>query len=318
MDILFNMRAFVCVAETGSFTAAAQRMDLTTSYISRAVATLETHLRTRLLHRTTRRIALTEAGQRYLLRCEQILGYIEEAEAEASEAHARPVGNLKVHAMTGIGQHYLIKAIAQYSEKYPDVSFDLTLANRTTDILDEGYDISVVIAQELPDSGFISKQLGTTYSVLCASPGYIEKHGAPRLPSELSKHRCLRLVNNVMSLDKWLFDGPDGQEMVSVNQTPFQVNTADAMTEAIKAGIGVGVLPVYSAISGLKDGSLVRVLPNYSLFPLGIYALYPSRQFLDAKIRTWVEFLREFLPERVDADEKAVAEYSLRLGSARA
>ncbi|MCU9951486.1 LysR family transcriptional regulator [Pseudomonas solani] len=303
MDILFNMRAFVCVAETGSFTAAAARLDLTTSYVSRAVATLETHLRTRLLHRTTRRIALTEAGQRYLLRCEQILGYIEEAEAEASEAHARPAGNLKVHAMTGIGQHYLIKAIAQYSETYPDVSFDMTLANRTTDILDEGYDISVVIAQELPDSGFISKQLGTTYSVLCASPAYIEKHGAPRQPSDLTQHRCLRLVNSVMALDKWLFEGPDGQQMISINQTPFQVNTADAMTEALIAGMGIGVLPVYSAVKGLADGSLVRVLPHHSLFPLGIYALYPSRQFLDAKIRTWVEFLRDFLPDRLKADE---------------
>ena len=146
MDILFNMRAFVSVAETGSFTAAAQRLDLTTAYVSRAVAKLEAHLQTRLLHRTTRRIALTEAGQRYLMRAQQILAYIEEAEAEAGDAHARPSGTLKVHAMTGIGQHYLIKAISQYCETYPEVGFDLTLANRITDILDEGYDISVVIA----------------------------------------------------------------------------------------------------------------------------------------------------------------------------
>ncbi|HID8095024.1 TPA: LysR family transcriptional regulator, partial [Pseudomonas aeruginosa] len=155
MDILFNMRAFVSVAETGSFTAAAQRLDLTTAYVSRAVAKLEAHLQTRLLHRTTRRIALTEAGQRYLMRAQQILAYIEEAEAEAGDAHARPSGTLKVHAMTGIGQHYLIKAISQYCETYPEVGFDLTLANRITDILDEGYDISVVIAPELPDSGFV-------------------------------------------------------------------------------------------------------------------------------------------------------------------
>ena len=214
MDTLFNMRAFVCVAETGSFTAAAQRMSLTTSYVSRAVATLETHLRTRLLHRTTRRIALTEAGQRYLLRCEQILAYIDEAEAEASEANAHPVGVLKVHAMTGIGQHYLIKAIAEYQQKHADVGFELTLANRNTDLLDEGYDLSVVIASELPDSGFISKHLGSTYSVLCASPAYLARQGVPRQVSELGAHHCLRLVNNVMGLDKWLFDGPDGRRFV--------------------------------------------------------------------------------------------------------
>ncbi len=313
MDTLFNMRAFVCVAETGSFTAAAQRMSLTTSYVSRAVATLETHLRTRLLHRTTRRLALTEAGQRYLLRCEQILSYIDEAEAEAGEAGAHPVGVLKVHAMTGIGQHYLIKAIGEYSKIYPDVSFDLTLANRSPDLLDEGYDVSVVIASELPDSGFISKHLGSTYSVLCASPDYLAQRGTPRQVSELAAHHCLRLVNNVMGLDKWLLDGPDGQELVHIKQTPFQVNTADAMTEAIKAGIGIGALPLYSAVSGLGDGSLVRVLPNHQLFPLGIYALYPSRQFLDAKTRTWVEFVRNFLPALLRANDEAVGASSREL-----
>ncbi|MNO94152.1 HTH-type transcriptional regulator DmlR [compost metagenome] len=315
MDLLHNMRTFVCVAETGSFTAAAQRMDLTTAYVSRTVAKLEAHLRTRLLHRTTRRIALTEAGQRYLLRCQQILGYIEEAEAEAGDAHAKPAGTVKIHAMTGIGQHYLIKAISKYCEIYPEVGFDLTLANRTTDILDEGYDISVVIAQELPDSGFVSKCLGQTYSVLCASPEYVEKHGFPKVPGELSAHRCLRLVNSVMSLDKWLFEGPDGQEMVSINRTHFQVNTADAMTEALVAGMGIGALPVYSAVQGLKDGSLVRVLPNYSLFHLNVYALYPSRQFLDAKIRTWVEFLRDCLPGMLEEHERMMAELGGKLGT---
>ncbi len=310
MDILFNMRTFVCVVETGSFTAAAQRMDLTTSYVSRSVATLETHLRTRLLQRTTRRIALTEAGQRYLLRCQQILGYIEEAEAEAGDAHAHPAGNLKVHSMTGIGQHYLIKAIAAYNRKYPDVNFDLTLANRTTDILDEGYDVSVVIASELPDSGLVSKCIGSTFSVLCASPGYIADNGFPHRPGELHGHRCLRLVNAAMSLDKWEFEGPDGDEMVTINRSVFQVNTADAMTEAVKAGIGIGALPVYSAIAGLRDGSLVRVLPQYRLYQLKVFALYPSRQYLDAKIRTWVEFLRDTLPERLQADEASLQELS--------
>ena len=144
MDILFNMRAFVSVAETGSFTAAAPGPDDRLCLPCGGQA--GGHLQTRLLHRTTRRIALTEAGQRYLMRAQQILAYIEEAEAEAGDAHARPSGTLKVHAMTGIGQHYLIKAISQYCETYPEVGFDLTLANRITDILDEGYDISVVIA----------------------------------------------------------------------------------------------------------------------------------------------------------------------------
>lgn len=314
MDILFNMRAFVCVAETGSFTGAAARLDLTTSYVSRAVATLETHLRARLLHRTTRRIALTEAGQRYLRRCQQILAEIEEAEAEASDAHARPAGNLKLHSMTGIGHHYLIQAAADYSEQFPEVSFDLTLTNRDTDILDEGYDVSVVTARELPDSGFISKQLGNIYSVLCAAPAYLARMGVPQLPADLQRQRCLRLVYPIMSLDKWLLDGPGGQELVTVSHTHFQVNTVDAMTVALKAGMGIGALPVYSALQSLQDGSLVRVLPEYTLYPLGVYALYPSRQYLDAKIRTWVDFLREQMPLRLAADERRLLEYSRRAG----
>lgn len=315
MDLLFNMRAFVCVAETGSFTAAATRLDLTTSYVSRAVSNLETHLRTRLLHRTTRRIALTEAGQRYLVRCEQILNCIEEAEAEAGDAHARPAGNLKVHAMTGIGQHYLIEGVAEYGEKYPEVSFDMTLANRNTDILDEGYDVSVVIAQELPDSGFISRQLGKTYSVLCASPAYLEKYGTPKEASELTRHRCLRLVNSVMSLDRWLLTGPYGDELVTVNNTHFQVNTADSMIVALKAGMGIGAIPFYSALQSLQDGSLVRVLPQHTLFPLGVFALYPSRQYLDAKIRTWVEYLRDYLPKRLEQDEAELLRISQASGA---
>nr|WP_132678737.1 NAD(P)-dependent oxidoreductase [Pseudomonas aeruginosa] len=296
MDTLQNMRAFVCVAETGSFTAASQQLNTTTAYVSRAVANLETHLRTRLLNRTTRRIALTEAGQRYLLRCEQILAYVEEAEAEASDAHARPAGKLKLHSMTGIGQHYVIRAIAGYRQQYRDVTFDLTMANRVPDLLDEGFDVAIVVASELPDSGFISQRIGETYSILCASPEYLRLNGTPSEPSELASHDCLRLVSPVVPLDRWLFDGPNGQEMVSIGASPFQVNVGDAMTEAIRSGLGIGILPVYSAIEDLGKGTLVRVLPQHRLQQLNVYALYPSRQYLDAKIKTWVEYLKESLP----------------------
>ncbi|MCL6688010.1 DNA-binding transcriptional regulator, LysR family [Pseudomonas citronellolis] len=307
MDTLQTMRAFVCVAETGSFTAAAQQLGTTTAYVSRAVANLETHLRARLLNRTTRRIALTEAGQRYLLRCEQILAYVEEAEAEAGDAHARPAGRLRVHSMTGIGQHYVIRAIAGYRQQHPEVSFELTMANRVPDLLDEGFDVAIVVATELPDSGLVSQRIGETYSILCASPSYIEARGAPRTPSDLVNHDCMRLVSPVLALDKWLFDGPNGQEMITVGPPTFQVNVGDAMTEAIRCGMGIGALPVYSALEGLEDGSLVRVLPHHKLQLLNVYALYPSRQYLDAKIKTWVGYLRENLPGVLQADEAGMA-----------
>ncbi|WP_288501243.1 LysR family transcriptional regulator, partial [uncultured Pseudomonas sp.] len=246
MDTLQNMRAFSCVAQLGSFTAAAGQLDTTTANVSRAVSNLEAHLQTRLLNRTTRRIALTEAGKRYLMRCEQILTYVEEAEAEASDAHARPAGQLKVHSMTGVGQHFVVDAIARYRESHPDVTFDLTMANRVPDLLDEGYDVSIVLATELPDSGFVSQRLGITYSIVCASPAYIARHGVPQKPADLLKHACLRMVSPVIPLEKWLFDGPEGQEMVNITSSPFMVNTADAMRTAIRSCMGVGVLPIYS------------------------------------------------------------------------
>ncbi|TWI56760.1 LysR family transcriptional regulator [Pseudomonas duriflava] len=312
MDTLHNMRVFACVAESGSFTGAAHVLGTTTAHVSRAVASLEAHLRTRLLHRTTRRIALTEAGQRYLLRCEQILAYVEEAEAEASDAHARPAGKLRIHSMTGIGQHYMIKAIAGYRQQYREVNFDLTMANRMPDLLDEGYDVAIVVATELPDSGFVSQNIGQTYSILCASPAYVEAQGTPRTPSELAQHDCMRLVSPVVPLEKWVFDGPNGQEMVTIGTTSFQVNVGDAMTEAIRAGLGIGILPVYSAIEGLRDGSLVRVLPQYQLQQLNVYALYPSRQYLDAKIKTFVAYLRASLPGILAQEQQELRALSLR------
>ncbi|OYT84499.1 MAG: LysR family transcriptional regulator [Pseudomonas sp. PGPPP4] len=314
MDTLHNMRVFVAVVESGSFTGAAQTLQTTTAHVSRAVAHLETHLRTRLLHRTTRRIALTEAGQRYLARCEQILAYVEEAEAEAGHAQARPEGRLRVHSMTGIGQHYVIRAIAGYRALHPEVRFDLTMANRIPDLLEEGFDLAIVVAAELPDSGFVSQQIGHTYSILCASPAYLQEHGQPQTPAELANHACLRFISPVVSFDRWQFEGPNGPETYRIGETPFQVNVGDAMTEALRQGLGIGVLPLYSAVDGLRDGSLVRVLPAYRLQRLNAYALYASRQYLDAKIRTWVAYLREQIPGALEADEAFVRAVSEVVG----
>ncbi|MCI3943991.1 LysR family transcriptional regulator [Pseudomonas syringae] len=315
MDTLQNMRAFSCVAQAGSFTAAAAVLDTTTANVSRAVSNLEAHLQTRLLNRTTRRIALTEAGKRYLLRCEQILASVEEAEAEASDAHARPAGQLKVHSMPGVGQHYVIDAIARYRRSHPDVAFDLTMTHRVPDLLEEGYDVSIVLASELADSGFVSQRLGITYSIVCASPEYVKTFGMAHKPADLLNHACLRLVSPVFPLEKWLFDGPDGQEMVTINSSPLLVNSADAMKTAISSGMGVGILPIYSAIDGLRNGTLVRVLSDYRSQELNLYAIYPSRQYLDAKIRTWVEYLRGSLPEILAADEADLHVQALKASS---
>ncbi|CAL8474348.1 LysR family transcriptional regulator [Caballeronia novacaledonica] len=309
MDTLQNMRVFVRVVEAGSFTAAAQHLNTTTAYASRAVSDLEAHLRARLLNRTTRRIALTEAGERYLQRCEQILAYVDQAEAEAGDAHARPSGKLKVHSMTSFGQHYIVPMISRYQQRHPSVQVDLTLAQRVPDLLDEGYDVSVVLASDLPDSGLVSARLGSVYSIACASPAYIEQYGAPHVLSDLVRHTCLHLMTPVFPPDRWVFDGPNGQETVSLGPSTFTVNVAEAMVVAIRESMGIGVLPTSSALPGLRAGTLVRVLPQYTMQELNVYALYPSRQYLDAKIRTWVEFLREALPDTLAADAESLKEF---------
>jgi DNA-binding transcriptional LysR family regulator len=304
VDILQNMRIFRSVAQAGSFTGAAIQLNTTTANISRAIAHLETHLRTRLFNRTTRRSALTEAGERYLERCEDILHSVEEAEQEAGGMHMRPTGQLKVHSMTGIGQHYVVDAIARYRKHFPDVTFNLSMSNRTPNLVHEGFDVSVVLATDLPDSSYVSQKLGTTYSIMCASASYVQTYGAAQKPEDLLTHQCLSLVSPVIPLEEWVFDGPDGREVVTIDDSPFLVDSVDAMRTAISNDMGVGILPIHAAIKGLRNGSLVRVLPDYRLQDLGLFAIYPSRQYLDAKIRTWVEYLKTSLPE-VLADHKA-------------
>ncbi|CAB3649172.1 LysR family transcriptional regulator [Trinickia soli] len=310
MDTLQNMRVFVRVVESGSFTAAAQHLSTTTAYASRAVSDLEAHLHTRLLNRTTRRIALTQAGERYLQRCQQILAYVEEAEAEAGDAHARPSGKLRLHVMASFGTHYIVPAVGRYQRRYPDVSVEMTLAQRIPDLLDEGIDVSIVLGYDLPDSGLISQRLGSVFSIACASPSYLERRGVPRTPADLATHDCLRIVTPASVFDKWNFDGPNGTETFTVSAPTFQVNGADSMAVAVREGMGVAVLPTYAAMRWLKSGELVWILPEYTSMPLNIYALYPSRQYLDAKIRTWVDFLHDELPATIAAEQAALKEFA--------
>ncbi|MCU7213844.1 LysR family transcriptional regulator [Pseudomonas sp. VE 196-7] len=303
MDVIQTLRCFVAVAQSGSFTAAADVLDTTTTNVSKAVSSLETRLHTRLINRTTRRLALTEAGVRYLQRAEKILDDLRDADEEAGTAQTLPVGRLKIHAMAAIGNHYVINAIARYREIHPTVMFDLTLSNRLPDLLEESYDMSIVLARDLPDSGFVAQRLGTTYSILCASPAYLAKRDHPATPADLAAHDCLRIVNTVMPAENWVFEGPQGMETQNIPDSPFHINTADGMATAIRNGMGIGIQPLASAVEGLVGGSLVRVLPQYRLEEYNLFAIYPSRKFVDAKIKTWVEFLKTAIPQLLASDE---------------
>ncbi|KIG11355.1 LysR family transcriptional regulator [Caballeronia concitans] len=296
MDLLRSMRIFTRVAEASSFTAAAQQLDITTAQASRAVTELETHLRTRLLNRTTRRVALTDAGNRYLARCKEVTALVDLSEAEASNAQVSPSGVLRMHAPITFGQHYVVPALTRYLDAHPQVRVELTLSQNVPDMLDEGYDVFLQITTStLPDSALVSNRICSMPSVLCASPRYLERAGVPRTIDDLPKHACLQLVTAFFPVDRWFFDGPQGSVEVELPPGRLRVNAADALAVAVTDGLGIAPLPALSVQPLLKSGALVRVLPEWELQTMTIYAMYASRQYLDAKIRTWVDFLRDFV-----------------------
>jgi len=295
MDMLNAMQTFVRVVDGGSFTAAAQQSDTSTAQVSRLVSELENHLQARLLHRTTRRLALTEAGTRYLEQCRLILEQVEQARVEAGGAHKVPRGRLRVHSTIGLGIQLLSTLAGRYQELFPEVDLELALSQRQPDLLEDNLDVVITLSRELPDSELIAMPLGTVFHVVCASPVYLKQHGAPRVPADLRQHRCLRLADPVFA-DSWSFIGDGIEETILPGET-FKVNVAEAMSSAAEAGMGVCLLPDYVAVPALQRGSLVRLLPQYRLQEKTIYALYPSRRFLDAKVRTWIEFLKQQLPQ---------------------
>jgi len=300
MDILQAMRVFTRVTDSGSFTAAAQALGLSTAQVSRLVSELEASLSARLLYRTTRRLRLTEAGERYLQRCREILDQVDEAAAEASGAHLTPRGRLRVHSFTGLGTQYLVPLVARYAELYPQVDVDLTLSQRTPDLLEEGHDVLITHSRELPDSDLVAQRLGSIYSVVCAAPAYLHERGVPQCPEQLREHRCLRLIDPVYPGD-WVFERLGEMQVISPGQT-FQVNVSEAMVQAAVAGMGICLLPSFVAAKALRDGGVVRLLPEWQLHERNLYALYSSRRFLDAKIKTWVELLKVELPRLLERD----------------
>lgn len=305
MDVVRSMKIFMAVAEAGSFTAAALELEATTGYVSRIVSELESRLRARLLNRNTRRIALTQAGERYLTRCREILGSIDEAEAEASQAHATPSGTLRVHAMSSIGQNYVVPAAATYQRRYPDVAVDLTLSQNVPDLLEEGYDVALRVSPDtLPDSNYVCHELGTVRSILCAAPAYLAAHGTPNTVEDLSRHMRLQVALTMFPADRWRLIGPDGECEVPLPVHRFKVNVPDAMAVALHEGMGIGALPTLAARASLRVGALVRVLPEYHLQSLNIYALYASRQYVDAKIRTFVECVRASIADALSEDAR--------------
>jgi DNA-binding transcriptional LysR family regulator len=298
--LLHAMSAFVHVVDAGSFTAAAEQMALTKAQISRLVTVLENRLQTKLLQRTTRRIALTSVGERYAQQCRAILDMVLQAEGEAAGAAVQPSGRLRVMSMAGFGNRYVTPLVFDYCTSHPLVTMDYSSSQYAPDLLAEGIDVSIYLAQRLPDSALVALNLGHMFSVLCAAPDYLARHGTPAHPRELAGHSCLRLVNPSVN-SKWELDcGPERYTLDP--QGPLIGNGVEVLLDSALRGLGIAMLPVYSVVDDLRRGTLVQVLPNWRSPEIGIFALLPSRRFVDAKTRAWIDLLKSELPAAVARD----------------
>jgi DNA-binding transcriptional LysR family regulator len=292
MDTIDGMRTFVAVISEGSFSAAAGRLDMSPQLVSKYVGQLEARLGARLLNRSTRRLSITEAGQAYYERCRYILDEIDEMENAVGEATLKAQGLLRINAPMSFGALHLAKAIADYQRVQPHVSVNLTLDDRTVDIVSEGYDMAIRIGR-LSESSLIARKLAPVKLVVCAAPGYFRERGTPTSPEDLKSHECLAYAYYSEN-DRWRFKAKDGTQHEVRIKGRFSANNGDALRQAAIAGTGLVLQPTFIVGKDIHDNRLQPVLDDYEVEQLAVYAVYPHRQYLSGKVRTFVDFLADY------------------------
>lgn len=295
MDRLTALRAFVLVVETGSFSAAARRLPLSKSMVSRLVAALETDLGVRLLQRTTRSVTPTEAGRAYVERCQRILADLEEADQLVSQLQMVPKGILRISAPMSFGIRHLTPALPPFFHRYPDVQIDLSMSDRVVDLVEEGFDMAVRIGR-LADSSLVARRLCGIRMCVCASPAYLDKHGTPHRPEDLAAHECL--MSAALVATGWRLLGADGKVATMPVGGRFHVNNGDANRAMAVAGCGIAYLPTFFVGDDLRAGTLVRLLDEFMPQDAAMHAVYPHGRHLSPKVRAFVDYLAEtFTPE---------------------
>ncbi len=282
------MHAFIKVVDTRSFTAAAERLNLSKSVVSRRIAELENRLGARLLNRTTRKLSLTEVGQAFYERCTRILADLDEAEQAVADLHAAPRGRLRVNAPVSFGLLHLAPAVSDFLTRYPAIEIEMDLNDRYVDLIDEGYDLAVRIGR-LRDSSLIAKRLAPARHVVCASPAYLEKHGTPTAPEDLTAHNCL-IYTNVPPAEQWQFRVGGEMRTVRVSGS-LRANNGDLLREAAIAGVGIAVMPTFLCGDALSSGALKCLLLESYAVESAVHAVYPQNRHLSPKVRVFVDFL---------------------------
>lgn len=288
MDRFLEMRAFVAVVDAGSFVGGADALQISKSVLSRVVSELEQRLGVRLLHRTTRRLSLTQEGGVFVERCRELLASLEAAETELTHHTGEVMGELRISAPVSFGLLQLAPLWPQFMARHPKLVLDITLSDRLVDLVDEGVDLAVRIAQ-LNSSSLVSRALATTRLVLCASPRYLAEHGSLAHPSELAQHPVFA-YKLLSTGEQWHFTGPEGPLAVRINPR-MRSTSGDTCCEAALQHQGLVLQPSFIVGQHLASGALVEVLPQFRSTELGIYAVYPSRKQLAPKVRLMVDFL---------------------------
>jgi DNA-binding transcriptional LysR family regulator len=287
MDQLTSMRVFVEVAEVGSLTQAAERLELSRAMVSRHVASLEQWLDARLLHRTTRRISLTDAGEDALPRFRQMLGLSDEVRAAAGRRRSEAVGKLRLTTSLSFAQAELAAALVEFQSLHPRVAVELLTVDRPVNLIEERIDLAVRITNQL-DEMLVSRQLAVCRSVLCAAPAYLERQGVPQHPRELTAHNCV--THAFGNRSEYRLKGKGEELQIPVRGTLFSNETA-VLRQAALSGGGIALLPSYYVGDDLREHRLVRLLPDYEPEPLGIHAVYLSRQHQPQALRLLIDFL---------------------------
>ena len=296
MDLFQAIVAFTRVVETGSFARAAERLDVSVSAVSRRVTELEAHLDARLLHRTTRRLSLTEAGRAFHERGVQLLADLEEAEQAAQSGTATPRGTLRVTCAITFGTRHVAPLIATFMARYPEVEVDIELSDRTVDLVEEGFDLAVRIGP-IGSQQLVGRRVAETRMICCASPAYLARHGRPEAPEDLGGHACLTYAY-ANAPYVWRFRGADGGEDLAVRIAgPLHANNGRFLEAMAVEGLGIIYEPDFIVGPDVAAGRLARLLQGFELAPSPIYVAYPSRRHLSAKVRAFAEHVTASMRE---------------------
>ncbi|MEM0910131.1 MAG: LysR family transcriptional regulator [Pseudomonadota bacterium] len=292
MDSIDMMRVFTTVARQGSFTVAAEELDMAVQTVSKYVKALENKLSVQLFNRTTRTVNLNDAGKVYYERCLDLISQFEELENATTFDNATPKGRIRITAPTAFGELHLMPALARFQQQYREISLDVDLSNRKVSIIDDGFDLAVRIG-ELQDSNLFAKKLLSMRVCVCVAPGYLKRHGVPNTPDDLKLHNCL-LDSNFRFFKHWPFHKQGQMTKIEVSGN-FIGNSPRALRQMALSGAGIAVCPMYVIQKDVKEGRLVLLFEEMETSTFGVYALYPHRKHLSKRVRVLVDYLADAL-----------------------